>query len=89
MTEVVIAGAARTPIGSFNGALSAVPAHVLGEVAIREALARAKTDAAEVDEVILGQILTAGQGQTGDTSVAVTPSVTAGSSSSTVTTACS
>jgi acetyl-CoA C-acetyltransferase len=63
MTVVVIAGAARTPIGSFNGALSAVPAHVLGETAIREALARAKTDAAEVNEVILGQILTAGQGQ--------------------------
>ena len=63
MTEVVIAGAARTPIGSFNGALSSVPAHYLGEVAIREALSRAKTDAAEVTEVILGQILTAGQGQ--------------------------
>ncbi|KAA0677397.1 acetyl-CoA C-acetyltransferase [Roseomonas genomospecies 6] len=63
MTEVVIASAARTPIGSFNGALSAVPAHFLGEVAIREALSRAKTDAAEVTEVILGQILTAGQGQ--------------------------
>ncbi|KAA0683172.1 acetyl-CoA C-acetyltransferase [Azospirillum brasilense] len=63
MTEVVIASAARTPIGSFNGALSAVPAHYLGEIAIREALSRAKTDAAEVTEVILGQILTAGQGQ--------------------------
>ena len=63
MTEVVIASAARTPIGSFNGALSSVPAHFLGEVAIREALSRAKTDAAEVTEVILGQILTAGQGQ--------------------------
>ncbi len=63
MTEVVIAGAARTPIGSFNGALSSVPAHYLGEVAIREALTRAKTDAGEVTEVILGQILTAGQGQ--------------------------
>ncbi|GAA4247604.1 acetyl-CoA C-acyltransferase [Azospirillum brasilense] len=63
MTEVVIASAARTPIGSFNGALSTVPAHYLGEIAIREALSRAKTDAAEVTEVILGQILTAGQGQ--------------------------
>ena len=63
MTEVVIASAARTPIGSFNGALSSVPAHFLGEIAIREALSRAKTDAAEVTEVILGQILTAGQGQ--------------------------
>ena len=63
MTVVVIAGAARTPIGSFNGALSALSAHALGEIAIREALARAKTDASEVNEVILGQILTAGQGQ--------------------------
>jgi acetyl-CoA C-acetyltransferase len=63
MTEVVIAGAARTPVGSFSGSLSSVPAHYLGEVAIREALSRAKTDPAEVTEVILGQILTAGQGQ--------------------------
>ncbi|WP_114393356.1 acetyl-CoA C-acetyltransferase [Oleisolibacter albus] len=63
MVEVVIAGAARTPIGSFNGALSSVPAHTLGEVAIREALSRARTDAAEVDEVVLGQILSAGAGQ--------------------------
>jgi acetyl-CoA C-acetyltransferase len=63
MTEVVIAGAARTAIGAFNGGLSSVPAHYLGEVAIREALARAKTEAGEVTEVILGQILAAGQGQ--------------------------
>ncbi|MBP2231536.1 acetyl-CoA C-acetyltransferase [Azospirillum agricola] len=63
MTDIVIAGAARTPIGSFNGALGAVPAHLLGAAVIREALARAATDAAEVDEVILGQVLTAGQGQ--------------------------
>ncbi|MCW2246145.1 acetyl-CoA C-acetyltransferase [Azospirillum fermentarium] len=63
MTEVVIAAAARTPIGAFNGSLSSVPAHYLGEIAIREALARAKTDAAEVTEVILGQILAAGAGQ--------------------------
>ncbi|QJE73772.1 acetyl-CoA C-acetyltransferase [Aerophototrophica crusticola] len=63
MVEVVIAGAARTPIGSFNGSLSSVPASFLGEVAIREALARAKTDAAEVSEVVLGQVLAAGTGQ--------------------------
>ncbi|HYH18613.1 MAG TPA: acetyl-CoA C-acetyltransferase [Azospirillum sp.] len=63
MTEVVIAGAVRTAIGAFNGGLSSVPAHYLGEVAIREALARAKTEAGEVTEVILGQILAAGQGQ--------------------------
>lgn len=63
MTEVVIAGAARTPVGAFNGSLSGVSASYLGEVAIREALARAKTDGSEVDEVVMGQILTAATGQ--------------------------
>lgn len=63
MTEVVIAAAARTPIGSFNGALSGVPAHKLGEVAIKAALSRAGVAGADVDEVILGQILTAAAGQ--------------------------
>jgi len=63
MTDIVIAGAARTPVGTFNGALSSVPAHYLGEVAIREALSRAKTEAAEVSELIMGQILAAGAGQ--------------------------
>jgi acetyl-CoA C-acetyltransferase len=61
--EIVIAAAARTPVGTFNGAFAQVPAHVLGEVAMRGALARAKIDATDVDEVILGQILTAGAGQ--------------------------
>ena len=61
--DIVIVGAARTPVGSFNGALSSVPAHTLGEIAIRAALARAGVDSKEVSEVILGQILTAGQGQ--------------------------
>ncbi len=63
MTEVVIAGAARTPVGSFNGSLSSVPASYLGTVAIQEALKRARVEPGEVDEVVLGQILTAGQGQ--------------------------
>ena len=63
MTEVVIAGAARTPVGAFNGGLSSVPASYLGTVAIKEAMVRAKVDAQEVDEAILGQILTAGAGQ--------------------------
>jgi hypothetical protein len=63
MQEVVIAGAARTPVGAFNGGLSGVAASYLGTVAIKEALKRAKTDAADVDEVLLGQILTAGTGQ--------------------------
>ena len=63
MTDVVIVGAARTPVGAFNGALSSVPASYLGQVAIVEALKRAKVDPKEVSEVILGQILTAGAGQ--------------------------
>ena len=62
MTEVVIVGAARTPVGSFNGALSALPAHELGAIAIAEALSRAKVDPKDVSEVILGQVLTAGTG---------------------------
>lgn len=64
MTEIVIASAARTPVGAFNGGLSSVPAHYLGEVAIRGALERAKVSAEEVDEVILGQILSAAEGKT-------------------------
>ncbi|HUI18868.1 MAG TPA: acetyl-CoA C-acetyltransferase [Alphaproteobacteria bacterium] len=63
MTEVVIAGAARTPVGAFNGGLSSVPASYLGTVAIKEALLRAKVEVGEVDEVIMGQILSAGAGQ--------------------------
>ena len=63
MTDIIIAGAARTPVGSFNGSLSTLPAHALGTIVIREVLKRANVDAAEVSEVILGQILAAGQGQ--------------------------
>jgi acetyl-CoA C-acetyltransferase len=63
MTDVVIVSAARTPVGSFNGSLAAVPAHDLGKVAIQAALARAHVEAKDVSEVILGQILTAAQGQ--------------------------
>jgi acetyl-CoA C-acetyltransferase len=62
-TDIVIVGAARTPVGSFNGAFATTPAHELGTIAIKAALERARVDAGEVDEVILGQILTAGQGQ--------------------------
>ncbi len=61
--DIVIASATRTPVGSFNGAFGSLPAHELGAVAIREALSRAKVDGAEVDEVILGQVLTAAEGQ--------------------------
>ena len=63
MTDVVIVSAARTAVGSFNGALASVPAHDLGKVAIQAALARANVEAKDVSEVILGQILTAAQGQ--------------------------
>jgi acetyl-CoA C-acetyltransferase len=61
--EIVIVSAARTAVGSFNGAFAGTPAHELGAAAIKAALARAEVDAGEVDEVILGQVLTAGQGQ--------------------------
>jgi acetyl-CoA C-acetyltransferase len=59
---IVIVSAARTPVGSFNGSLSSLPAHALGQVAIKAALERAKVDPADVDEVIMGQVLPAGQG---------------------------
>lgn len=63
MTDIVIVSAARTPVGSFNGALSGVSASHLGAVAIKEALSRAGVAPEEVDEVIMGQILVAGTGQ--------------------------
>ncbi|RVU15588.1 acetyl-CoA C-acetyltransferase [Methylobacterium oryzihabitans] len=62
-TDIVIVGAARTPVGSFNGAFANVPAHKLGAVAIKAALERAKVSPEEVDEVIFGQVLAAGEGQ--------------------------
>ncbi|HQS10972.1 MAG TPA: acetyl-CoA C-acetyltransferase [Xanthobacteraceae bacterium] len=61
--DVVIVGAARTPVGSFNGALSTLPAHQLGAIVIKAALERAGVPSAQVSEVILGQVLTAAQGQ--------------------------
>ncbi|MBW7950712.1 MAG: acetyl-CoA C-acyltransferase, partial [Pseudorhodoplanes sp.] len=61
--DIVIVGAARTPVGSFNGSLAGLPAHELGKVAIQEALKRAGVAPAVISEVIMGQILTAGQGQ--------------------------
>jgi len=61
--DIVIVSAARTPVGSFNGAFGGLAAHELGKVAIAEALKRAGVEGKEVSEVIMGQILTAGQGQ--------------------------
>lgn len=63
MRKVVIAGAARTPIGSFGGTLKNVPARELGAVCIREALKRAGVDPASVDEVVMGNVLQGGLGQ--------------------------
>jgi len=62
MTDIVIVSAARTPVGAFNGAFVATPAHELGKTAITAALQRAKVDPKEVSEVVLGQVLTANQG---------------------------
>jgi acetyl-CoA C-acetyltransferase len=61
--DIVIVSAARTPVGAFNGALAALPAHELGKLAVQESLKRASIEGKDVSEVILGQILTAGQGQ--------------------------
>ncbi|PKL49211.1 MAG: acetyl-CoA C-acyltransferase [Candidatus Riflebacteria bacterium HGW-Riflebacteria-2] len=63
MTEVFIVGAARTAIGTLMGTLKAVPAHKLGSIAIKEALTRAGVKPEQVDEVMLGNVLMAGQGQ--------------------------
>lgn len=63
MTKAVIVSAARTPVGSFLGAFANIPAHDLGAAVLREVVARAGIDAAEISETILGQVLTAGQGQ--------------------------
>ena len=62
MTDIVIVSAARTPVGAFNGSFAAVPAHTLGATAITAALQRANVDPKDVSEVVLGQVLTAGQG---------------------------
>jgi acetyl-CoA C-acetyltransferase len=63
MSDIVIVSAARTPVGSFNGALASLPAHELGKVAIQAAVERAGIAVADVDEVIMGQVLQAGAGQ--------------------------
>src|SRR6478735_12340425 len=61
--DIVIVSAARTPVGAFSGALSTLPAHELGKIAIMAALERAGVEGGQVSEVVMGQILTAGQGQ--------------------------
>ena len=61
--DIVIVSATRTPVGAFNGAFANLPAHELGKAAIKGAMERAGVEGARISEVILGQILTAGQGQ--------------------------
>ena len=61
--SIVIAAAARTPVGSFNGSFASVAAHDLGTAVVRAVLERSGVEAPEVNEVILGQVLSAGQGQ--------------------------
>jgi acetyl-CoA C-acetyltransferase len=61
--EIVIVAAARTPVGSFNGSLASLPAHELGQIVIKAAMERANLKPEDVSEVILGQVLTAAQGQ--------------------------
>jgi acetyl-CoA C-acetyltransferase len=63
MSKIAIVSAARTPVGSFNGALSSLPAHELGRIAIQAAVERAGIALSDVDEVVLGQVLQAGAGQ--------------------------
>ena len=63
MDDIVIVAAVRTPVGSFNGAFGALPAHVMGTVALQAAIERAGISPADVDEVIMGQILAAAEGQ--------------------------
>jgi len=75
MSDIVIVSAARTPIGKLGGALSALPAHQLGAMAIGAALRRAKIDPHEVSEVVMGQVLTAGAGQNPARQAAVTAGI--------------
>ena len=63
MDDIVIVSAARTPVGSFSGALGTLSAHTLGTIALQAAFERANIEPGEVDEVILGQVLAAGEGQ--------------------------
>ena len=77
--DIVIVGAARTPVGAFNGALSTLPAHELGKIAIQAAMERAGIEGGQVSEVIMGQILTAGQGQNPARQAAIAAGISVGS----------
>jgi acetyl-CoA C-acetyltransferase len=88
MSDVVIVAAARTPIGTFNGALANVPAHELGRTAIATALERAGVSPAEVDEVILGQVLTTAQGQNPARQAAIAAGIPADKTAMTINQVC-
>ena len=88
MTDIVIAAAARTPIGSFNGTLSGFTAAQLGEIVIRELLKRAGVEGAEIDEVLLGQILTTGVGQNGARQAAIKAGIPASATAMTINQLC-
>lgn len=88
MNDIVIAGAARTPIGSFLGSLASVPAHQLGATAITEALARAGVEADDVSELIFGQVLTAGAGQNTARQAAMEAGIPASSTAVTINQVC-
>jgi len=88
MNEVVITGAVRTPIGSFNGGLGSVSAVDLGTIAIKEALSRSSVSPDDVNEVIFGQVLTAGCGQNPARQSAVHAGIPASSSAVTVNQVC-
>jgi len=88
MTDIVIAAATRTAIGNFNGALSSFSAAQLGEIVIREAIRRAKVDAAEVDEVLLGHILVAGTGQNAARQAAIRAGIPASATATSINQLC-
>ncbi len=86
--SIVIASAARTAIGTFNGALATVPAHQLGAAAITEALSRARIQPGDVDDVVMGQILATAQGQNGARQAAMAAGVPAGKVAITINQVC-
>jgi acetyl-CoA C-acetyltransferase len=88
MTDVVIVSAARTAVGSFNGAYATVPAHDLGRVAIAGALARAKVDGEDVSDVLMGQVLTAAQGQNPARQAAVNAGISKAATAMTINQVC-
>ena len=88
MNDIVITGAARTPIGSFLGTLSSVPAQELGAIAITEALKRSSISGNDVSEVIFGQVLTAGAGQNTARQAAMLAGIPAASTAITINQVC-